>query len=131
MSAGRVAYWFVAGALIGFGCISILSIGLPFLLLGVLLLVIGVMRLGTPGLWAALAGFGIVPAAILLWDLLSTPWACSMPGGAAPRESVDYFTCVETPFGLLTTYHVMAAGFALIAVAGLLWPHMRRLSRNR
>jgi len=112
----RIGYWLLTGALIGFGMIAILSIGSLFLLLGVMLLVVGALRVGPRGIWAALVGFGALPAGILIWDLTSMPWACQ--GGEA-LPNVNYFSCVETPLGLLTTYHVMAFFFGVIALIGL------------
>src|SRR5689334_1856078 len=101
----RIVYWLLTGALIGVGMIAILSIGSLFLLLGVILLVVGALRVGPRGIWAAIVGFGALPAGILIWDVTSMPWACES-GDALPN--VNYFSCVETPFGLFTTYHVMA-----------------------
>ncbi len=31
----RIAYWFLTGGLVGFGFVGLLSIGLPFLIVGV------------------------------------------------------------------------------------------------
>jgi hypothetical protein len=120
----RIGYWLLTGALIGFGMIAILSIGSLFLLLGVILLVVGALRVGPRGIWAALVGFGAVPAGILIWDVTSMPWACQ---GGEPLPNVNYFVCVDTPFGLLTAYHVMALIFGLVALVGLVWPLSQRL----
>lgn len=130
MSSGRVLYWLVTGAFLGFGLIAILSIGVVFLLVGLILLVVGAIRLGGRGLWAAAVGFGVVPAAILIWDVVSAPWGCITPGGATSRTGVNYFNCVQTPVGQLTSYHVMAAGFVVIALAGLAWAVLMRLFRR-
>lgn len=126
MFIGRILYWLLAGALIGFGVIAILSIGSPFILLGMILVIFGAIRLGGAGVWAALVGFGGVPAGILIWDVASAPWACMSPtGGALPN--VNYYTCVDTFLGTLTTYHVMAFGFGVIALVGLAWPLLHQL----
>src|SRR5258707_12811164 len=108
MFIGRVLYWLLTGALIGFGVIAILSIGFPFLLLGLILVVFGAIQLGGAGLWAALVGFGGLPALILVWDLTSAPWACASPTGESSLPNINYFSCVDTFLGPLTTYHVMA-----------------------
>jgi hypothetical protein len=120
----RIVYWLGAGALLGFGLIGMLSIGAPFLLLGVLLIVFGALRVGPRGIWAALVGFGAVPTGILIWDVTSMPWACQ---GDDALPNVNYFSCVETPVGPLTTYHIMALFFGLIALFGLIWPLAQRL----
>jgi hypothetical protein len=62
----------------------------------------------------------------LIWDVVSAPWACQGPG-ISSLPNVNYFSCVDTPFGLLTSYHVMAFFFGLIAVVGLAWPLARRV----
>jgi hypothetical protein len=127
MYIGRVLYWLLTGMLIGFGVIAILSIGLPFLLLGLILVVFGAIRLGGTGLWAAPVGFGSLPALILVWDLTSMPWACASSSGIATTPNTNYYTCVDTFLGSLTTYHVMAFGFGVIALVGLAWPLLHQL----
>jgi hypothetical protein len=130
MSIGRTLYWLLTGALIGFGFIASLSIGFPFLILGLILLTVGAIRLGGARLWAGLVGFGGLPALILLWDVTSAPWACQPHNGELPLPNVNYYTCVDTFAGMLTTYHVLACGFGLIALAGLAWPLLYRIWRR-
>ena len=122
----RIIYWLLTGAFIGFGLIGILSIGAPFLLLGVLLAVFGALRVGPRGIWVALVGFGALPAGILIWDVTSMPWACEADG-VDSLPNVNYFSCVDTPFGPLTAYHVMALFFGVIVLVGLVWPLAQRL----
>ncbi|MFI5278203.1 MAG: hypothetical protein ACHQ1E_13110, partial [Ktedonobacterales bacterium] len=72
----------------------------------------------------------VAPAALLLWDVTSQPWACEpanhtvvspiVPPGTS-YTSPNYYTCVNTFAGPLTTYHVLAAIFGAIAIVGLLW----------
>lgn len=73
MSIRRAGYWFMTGTLIGFGGIGILSIGLPFIVLGIVLVTVGLIRVRGQEWWAALVGFGGVPALILVWDVTSRP----------------------------------------------------------
>ena len=96
----RALYWFVAGALIGFGVIAILSIGVIFLAAGLIMVLIGAFRVGARGLWAALIGFGLVPAAILENDLAGGP---------------------IQPATTAQAYQVMAIAFGAIALVGVLW----------
>ena len=129
MSNWRILYWFVVGACFGFGVIAILSIGIFFLAAGLALLIFGAIRFGPGRLWAAIIGFGLAPAALLLWDVTSQPWACEpanhtvvspiVHGGS--YTSPNYFSCVNTFAGPLTTYHVMAAIFGAIALVGVIW----------
>jgi hypothetical protein len=97
----RAAYWFVAGALIGFGVLAILSIGALFLLAGLILVVIGAIRVGARGLWAGLVGFGLLPMVILVGDL-------SGPGPIEPASTAQ-------------AYHMLAITFGAIALLGVLW----------
>jgi cytochrome bd-type quinol oxidase subunit 1 len=129
MSNWRILYWLLVGALFGFGVISILSIGIFVLAAGLVLLIYGAIRFGGGRMWAALIGFGVAPAALLLWDVTAQPWACEPTNhttyspivqAGQTYTSPNYFTCVNTPVGPLTTYHVLAAIFGVIALAGLL-----------
>ena len=97
----RALYWFVAGALIGAGVIAILSIGVLFLLAGLILVVIGAIRVGARGLWAGLVGFGLLPMLILVGDL-------SGPGPIEPASTAQ-------------AYHMLAIIFGAIALLGLVW----------
>jgi hypothetical protein len=90
MAVWRIVYWLLTGALIGFGLIAILSIGALFLALGMILAVIGALRVDARGIWAALVGFGALPAGILIWDVVSAPWACQGPG-ISSLPNVNYF----------------------------------------
>lgn len=96
----RALYWFVAGGLLGFGVIAILSIGAPLIVLGLILIVVGVLRLGPRGLWGALLGCGLVPLAFLLNDLQNSE---------------------ILPLATAQTYTVMAMIFGAIAALGLAW----------
>lgn len=131
MSTGRAVYWLVTGAIIGFGIIAILSIGLPFLILGLLLTAFGAVRLGIREIWAAVVGLGGLPVAILLWDVATAPWLCApQGGGSSSLPNVNYYTCVDTPVGMLTTYHVLAFWFGVTALLGLAWPLLYLLIRR-
>ncbi len=125
MANWRIPYWLVTGAVLGLGVISILSIGLLLLPIGLILLAFGAFRFGARRMWATVVGFGAAPALLLLWDVMSQPWACNPGGpgvsGSTTQTGVSYYTCVNTFVGLLTTYHVMAAVFGAIALVGLLW----------
>jgi hypothetical protein len=95
----RALYWFVAGALLGFGVIAILSIGVLFLLAGLIMVVIGAIRFGARGLWAGLIGFGLVPMLILLNDL---------------QQPIQ-------PESTAQAYQMLAIIFGAIALLGLVW----------
>lgn len=129
MSIKRAGYWFLTGALIGFGSIAILSIGFLFIIVGIVLVVIGLNRMRGQERWTAVVGFGGVPALILLRDVTSAPWACTSPaGGALPN--VNYYTCVDTFVGQLTSYHILAFWFGIITLLGIVWPLARYFVRR-
>ena len=114
--------WALAGALFGVGFIAILSIGAALLLLGVILAVVVAGLSRGRGLWAILVGFGVAPAAILIFDIVTAPPPCStqpvvVTGGA--------YTCGYIP----PSYTYMAAGFLIIALVGALIPLASRLIR--
>jgi hypothetical protein len=59
-------YWLVAGGLLGFGLMAMLSIGLPIFLLGLVMVMYRVRRSGGRGFGLVLVGMGLVPAGYLL-----------------------------------------------------------------
>jgi hypothetical protein len=71
----------VAGALMGFGFIGLMSIGLPFLVLGTVMAVAGLLHFHARGSWAFPVGFGGLPALLLtvnmVRDILRSDWSCS------------------------------------------------------
>lgn len=46
------------------------------------------------------------------------------------QPSVSYYTCVDTPVGPLTTYHILAIGFGIIALVGIAWPLLQAIFRR-
>jgi hypothetical protein len=92
------AYWAVTGALIGFGGLALMSIGLPFLLIGSVMAVFGLFMLWVKGVWAATVGLGGVPVCVVLMDVLeatrSSAPPCTQEGSftiaapSGPSESV-------------------------------------------
>ena len=53
---GRVAYWAIAGALTVFGFLGSFTIGLPFLVAGLLMCAVGFVRFGVGDAWRAKGG---------------------------------------------------------------------------
>ncbi len=117
----RHVYWLIVGALIGCGGVGAATVGLPFLVVGSILLLYGMIRIGPIGFWAALIGFGTLPPFFILYgDRLYGNRACSpgwkltiipdTPGGTA-------VACGQIPASSVT----IALFFASVALAGLLW----------
>jgi heme A synthase len=80
------------------------------ILLGLILLVIGVMRLGVREAWGALVGGGLAPLAFLLNDLQNTD---------------------ILPTSTAQTYQLMAMIFGGIAAVGFVWELTATLRRLR
>lgn len=45
-------------------------------------------------------------------------------------DGANYYNCVQTPVGILTTYHVLAFWFGVIALLVLAWPLLALLVRR-
>jgi hypothetical protein len=77
--ASAVPYWALAIALIGFGVVAIFSIGLPFLALGLALVVLAPVRHRPPVFWPILSGV----AAFFVGFVLVAPLTCTASAGTA------------------------------------------------
>ena len=128
----KVLYWAIAGGFVGFGLIGILTIGYPFLVVGVIMTVLGAIKIGPRHAWAALMGFGIVPAMFLSVSVadvffFADPscsgifWGNSVSGSVSGSVSVapgqESITCSAVP----GSYLIMLAAFLIIALSGLGW----------
>jgi hypothetical protein len=98
-SLERALYWALAGTLMGLGFVGF-GFGLLPLLLGLVMAIYGVWRLGSGGLWMVLATAGAVPAIILL---------------------SSYLTLDPTHVTLGPHHLTTVAIFGLLALAGCLW----------
>ena len=116
--------WALVGALFGVGFIALLSIGWALIVAGVILAAIITWLGRGRGMWAVLVGFGLAPAAILLFDVVTAPPPC-------PTQPIivtgGNYTCGYTP----PSYIYMAIGFLAIALLGALFPLMPRIKRAR
>ncbi len=117
-------YWAAAGALAGFGLIGLMTIGAPFLLVGVVLALVGLVFLRTRGFWAFFVGFGGLPALAFLLHISDgirsalNPY-CAQPGEpgmpGAPVPGPVSVSCSFVP----ASYYVMFAVFAAVALFGV------------
>lgn len=132
-------YWAVGGSLAGFGLIGILSIGFPFLLAGLAMLVFAILKTGARGAWAGVVGFGAVPALVLLaniaTDLLTADWSCSSvswgnagysSGSGSMASGEESITCVT----ITGSYIVLLAVFGSIASLGAALRLLQGRGRN-
>ena len=82
------AYWAVAGALICFGGFGLMSIGLPFLLIGCLMAVLGLFMLGIEGAWAITIGIGAIPIYLIASDVIAAVGSSGPPCPQAGSSGV-------------------------------------------
>lgn len=115
----RLLYWLFTGALFGLG-LSV-SFGLPFLALGLVLLLQGLARVGGQGFWGVLVTLGAIPALFTLVTFL-TLQPCPPEADPATARAL----CGELP----ASYGYSALTFGFTALAGLLWG-LRDLRRWR
>jgi lysylphosphatidylglycerol synthetase-like protein (DUF2156 family) len=91
---GTAAYWGVAVLLVGFGFLGLFSIGAPFLLTGVAMIVVSPWRTRREVLWPALVGVW----AFVLGYVLVAPLACTstvMAVTAGSPVAVSHTTCTN------------------------------------
>lgn len=85
--AGAIAYWAIVVVLIGFGVLGLLSIGFPFLLLGIALAIVSQRRRETglvAGVVAAIVGFSV-------GYVLVAPLTCT--SSASSLDPVEHTVC--------------------------------------
>jgi hypothetical protein len=116
-------YWLVAGAVVGFGLIGIMTIGFPFLIIGMVLCVVGIWKPGIGRSWAFLIGLGGLPALVFLRHIIDAALTalnpyCSEyfnnPGIGVP-PSAGTVTCYYTP----ASYYVMFVISVAITLSGV------------
>ncbi len=86
-----IAYWSLAVFLTAFGILALASIGAPFLLIGVVMIVLWPFRHRPRLFWPVMAGvvaFGVV-------FLLAAPFECERTGTLSPEgvEEEEHATC--------------------------------------
>jgi hypothetical protein len=84
--AAAVAYWVLAAVLVVFGFLSLFSVGAPFLLTGVAMLVVGRWRRNRAVLWPAL----VAVWAFVAGYVLVAPLSCQTSSGMDPMSVCSY-----------------------------------------
>jgi hypothetical protein len=123
MRIGHVIYWALTGTALGMSLAALPSIGLFLLPIGLALLVLGAFRFWGRAAWAALFGFGALPAALITNTIVTAPPPCSTASLTSHGSSVSCSGPIPE------VYYVMVAGFTLIAlvgVVGFVWAASRR-----
>ncbi len=109
-SQRRLLYWLFTGALFGVG-LSV-TFGLPFLALGFVLLLQGLLRVGGQGFWGILVTLGAIPALFTVGTYLTLP-----PCPAGEEQATTQSLCGQLP----ASYGYSALAFGITALVGLLW----------
>lgn len=130
----KLLYWAIAGGFVGFGLIGILSIGYPFLVIGVIMVVLGALKVGIRSAWSALVGFGAVPAVFLSASLVSALFladpscsgifwgnSASVSGSVTLAPGEESVTCSMVP----GSYVVLLGISLVIMISGLGWRFFR------
>lgn len=116
--------WAFSGALLGVALISLLAIGWTLLLASILLGACAAWLTRGRGLWAGLIAFGLLPALILFFAILSAPPPCPTQPVIVSNGS---FTCGG---GVPPSYSALAFSFLAVAVLGALIPLAARLRHS-
>ena len=114
----KALYWFIAGGLVGVGCIAILSIGIFLIAVSIPLIVIGAVRGWLRELWAGMVGFGLAPMLILLADLQNRDQI-------EPTSTADFYQLLAIGFGAIAALGVVLG----IAVETYMVTHRARQQR--
>jgi hypothetical protein len=132
-------YWTASLALIAFGIAGAMSIGLPFLLIGLAMLVLSPIRHRPLAFWPAFLGF----VAFNVAELLIVPAYCSAtstPGGVETQTTCSSLTGIPWPAdaagaGASGGAFVVASGVAVfigiaVFVLALAWLYVERTKRQ-
>lgn len=142
-------YWAVAGAMVGFGLIGLMTIGGPFLFVGAVMVLVGLLwplattisdliaslrRTDNPrefsgnllrridGVWAFLVGFGGLPALVLLSTVVQGIRSALNPYCAQPGGPGTAVPADAGPIGCAfvpASYYAIFAFFATVAILGV------------
>ena len=122
-SRGNVIYWVATGSCVGFGLIGLMTVGFPFLILGLALVVIGAWRPGIGGAWAALIGLGGLPTLLFSAHVVGAIRTSLNPycagdlnsGGISSPPEAGVVACSYVPAG----YYALFAVFTAITLVGV------------
>lgn len=132
--ARAFGYWFLATALTVFGLVDLVAIGLPFLILGLTLLVVGrarhERRVFQPAIAAAVAfiviGFLLVPLGCTSSAIGTTPGAAAAAGTTTCGNALGIEYAGPSPY----TPPLLPALLAGATAAMLVWVMARRWMRT-
>lgn len=134
-----MGYWIVSLALIAFGIVGAMSIGLPFLLIGLAMLVLSPIRHRPLAFWPVFLGL----VSFTLAYLLIGPFSCSagsVIGGGSLQIACSSLTGISWPAdsagaGASADAFVVAAAISVsigvgVSVVSLAWLYIARPKRH-
>ena len=114
-------YWIATGAVIGFGVIGLMTVGFPFVVVGLVLVLVGLWRPGPSGAWGLLVGIGGLPALVFLSHMVQglrtalNPYCDEQGPGTTMPPPAGPVECALIP----GSYYVMFTIFTAIALVGV------------
>lgn len=108
-SVAALLWWVALGILLGFGFVTVPSIGPSLLLLDMLVIAGSVLALGLAAVWAAGIGLGLWPSLILIHTIVTAGPLCQSAAAATASNG-----CADIPAS-----YGSAVILALIPLAGL------------
>ncbi len=134
-----MGYWIASFALIAFGILGAMTIGLPFLLIGLAMLLLSPIRRRPLAFWPIFLGF----VSFNLAGLLIEPFYCSATtavGGGSSQTTCSSLTGIPWPAdatgaGASSTGFVIALGISVLIgvavfVVSLTWLYIERQKRH-
>ncbi len=118
----------------GFGLIGLMTIGFPFVVVGLVMAVVGVWRPGIGGAWGFLVGFGGLPALVFLAHIIGAARTALNPycsgdlhSGEIVLPGEGQVSCSYIP----ASYYILFAISVAIALSGIaLYQLLRPRSRQ-
>jgi hypothetical protein len=116
-----MGYWTTSLALIGFGILGLMSIGLPFLMIGMAMLLLGRLRNRALVYWPIM--LGLIAANLAFW--LTIPFYCSAsssPDGGSSAATCSSLIGIPWPddaTGMNVTPAAFGISFSIALIVGV------------
>lgn len=118
-------YWTATGALMGFGFLAAFTIGIPFLMIGLVMAVFGMFMLWIKGAWAITVGLGGVPIFVAAQQIIVTAASpappCTQEGSATLPVGAGEGASTACTIAISGAHIAGLAFFAVIALSGVVW----------
>jgi hypothetical protein len=137
-----LGYWAASVALIAFGTLGLMTIGLPFLMIGVAMLLLGRVRHRAIIYWPIMAG--LIGSNIAFW--LTIPFYCSasstVVGGSSAAtcssligipwpDDATGMNVTPAAFGIVSSFAIVVGIVTAVVVLSWLWIDRERTAGRR